>query len=101
MIAITGMLEHIESLLKTSKAEKIHCADHLHLVKCEFTIAWSNISAHASGNRYIILLDEKERMCTILLVYSKTDVQLSNETQRRESEIKNNYPDVTKYFTNI
>lgn len=101
LVAIKGMLHRIDSLLLTTKAEKIHSSDHLHLVKCEFAIAWLNESPHWSGNRYIILLNEKHRTCSILLLYAKSNVQWNNETQRRENEIRVNYPDIKKHFTDL
>lgn len=101
-VAIKEMLHRIDKLLLTTKAEKIHSANYLHLVKCEFAIAWLSQSPHKSGNRYIILLDEKNRTCSILLLYAKaTNIQWNNETQRRENEIRVNYPDIKKHFTGL
>ena len=101
LIAIEGMLQRIDMFLLTTKAEKIHCADHLHLLKCEFAIAWLSQSPHTSGNRYIALLDERNKTCSILLLYAKTDVKWANETQWRQSEIKSNYPELKKIFTGL
>jgi len=100
-IAIKNMLERIDIFLLTTKAEKIHSADYLHLVKCEFAVAWSNQSPHGSGNRYIVFLNEQSKTCNIILLYAKTDIQWKNETQRRENEIKINYPHIKRYFTGL
>lgn len=101
LIAIKGMLQRIDIFLSTTKAEKIHCVDHLRLIKCEFAIAWLNQSPHGSWNRYIVFLDEKLRTCNILLLYAKTDVQWKNETQWRENEVRTNYPHIKKHFTGL
>lgn len=96
---IKESLARIDTFLLTGKAEKIHSVDHIHLVKCEFAVAGSRQSPHGSGNRYIVLLDDDQKKCTILLLYAKTDVKWKNETTRREQEIKNNYPEIKKIFT--
>lgn len=48
--AIVASLEHINTFLLTSKAEKILSfhEENKYIVKCEFRVAGSNDSAHAS-----------------------------------------------------
>lgn len=97
--AIQWVTQRIEAFLQTSKAEKIHSCGSLHIVKCEFVVAWTKLSPHGSGNRYIVYMDQEKYECHILLVYAKTDVKWANETARWKSEIKKNYPTLTKDFT--
>jgi len=88
--------------LTTSKAEKIlsyHDADK-HIIKCEFRVVGTNESAHSSGNRYIIYLDEKLCECHILLLYSKDDYT-GQETAWWKNQIRENYPDIRKIFSGL
>jgi len=48
MNAINGMLSHIDRLVKTSLAKRIHISDKCYIAKCEFKIAWSNESPKTS-----------------------------------------------------
>jgi hypothetical protein len=97
--AIQWFTQRIETFLQTTKAEKIHSCGLFHIVKCEFAVAWTNLSPHASGNRYIVYMDEENHQCHILLVYAKTDVKWINETSRWRWEIKKNYPELLEKFS--
>lgn len=100
--AILASLEHVNTFLCTSKAEKIiscHEEDK-HLLKCEFRVVWSTDSAHASGNRYIVFLDEASHECHILLVYSKWDYS-GQETTWWKQQIKENYTDMRELFSSL
>ncbi|MFA6256590.1 MAG: hypothetical protein WC606_05470 [Candidatus Absconditabacterales bacterium] len=99
--AIQGVTARIEAYLQTTKAEKIHSCRSCHIVKCEFAVAGTQESPHGSGNRYIVHMDQENHECHILLVYAKTDVKGSNETNRRRGEIRKNYSSLTGKFTGI
>lgn len=92
------MLKRIEMFIMTSKAEKIHICNKWYIAKCEFKIAWSNESPKTSWNRIIIFVDQDKKEVKILLLYTKTDILWSNETARREKEIKENHKDIYKLF---
>lgn len=95
-------LYRIDQLLLTSKAEIITSCPSWMLIKCEFTVAGSNISAHASGNRYIIYQDQQTKVISILLLYAKTHVRKNQqETIRRKQEIKSNYPFIKNLFPEL
>jgi hypothetical protein len=99
--AILRELERVDRLLGlTDKAEKISIADRRCLIKLNFKIAGTNISAKSSGNRVIVLVDHTSFVCKILLVYSKNDISPPNETQKWMNIIKINYPDIWKMFYN-
>ncbi len=89
----------IYKYLTTTKVNKIHNCDTWYIAKCEFTIAWLNISTKASWNRIIVYVDEVNLETHILLLYAKTDVKWANETQWWEQEIKDNYKDIARLFS--
>ncbi len=96
--AINNVLSRIDSLIQTSKAEKIHICDNWYIAKCEFKIVWSNESPKTSGNRIIVYVDNKEMSVYILLLYTKTDVMWGNETAWREKQVKENFKDIVNLF---
>ena len=96
--AIEDILSRIEIFSRTAKVNKIHIAESCYIAKCEFTIAWSNISTHASGNRIIVFVDEEKLEVHILLTYAKTDFWSHNETQWWQTQIKENHKDIYKLF---
>lgn len=73
------------------------CSDFL-ICKTEFRIAKTNESRHASGNRCIIAVHKSKKIVKVLLVYGKTDVKGSRETEWWQSIIRENYPDYAEYF---
>lgn len=97
-IEINNMLSHIDTLLLSTKAEKIHICDTWYIAKCEFKIVWSNESAKNSWNRIIIFVDEERLEASILLIYAKTDILGHNETAWWEKEIKNNHRGIYELF---
>jgi hypothetical protein len=71
-------------------------SSHSQLIyKYEFRIAEQQVSAKASGNRMIILVDTSIRLIRVLLVYHKNNVRGSRETDWWKGEIKNNYPELS------
>ncbi|MDO8513071.1 MAG: hypothetical protein Q7S37_01035 [bacterium] len=99
--AILRELERVDRLLGfTDKAEKISVANGCCLIKLNFKIADTNISAKSSGNRAIVLVDHTSFVCKILLVYSKNEISPPNETQKWMNNIKLNYPAIWKMFYN-
>ena len=100
--AIYQELYRIDNFLKTTKAEIIVSCTQGDIIKCEFSIAGSHISAHTSGNRYIIYRNKETNTITILLVYTKDHIKKNQqETVRRKQEIKNNYDDIKHLFPNL
>lgn len=97
---IQYMISHLENFLMTTKVESIHRCDKGQILKCEFKIANSRESTKTSGNRTIVYHEFKTKICHILLVYSKTHFK-SNETSWWEKEIKENYKDLLKDFSNL
>ena len=100
--AICTQLSHIDSFLTTTKAERIcSCPEKKKfLLKCEFAVAGTRESPHASGNRYIVYLDEEKNECHILLLYAK-DHYSWQETNWWKQQIKENYPDMRELFTSL
>lgn len=99
--AILFELERIDNIIGMSdRVEKISVADGCSLVKLNFKIAGTNTSAKSSGNRAIVLVDQTNFTCKILLVYSKNQICSPNETQKWMSVIKINYFEIWKKFYN-
>lgn len=98
--AITFELGRIDYFfkLKTKKLEDICGNDSIRIIKLEFTVAKSNQSAHASGNRCIAVWDKKKNLVSILLVYGKTDLSGHNETAEWKGIIRDNYPEYSHLF---
>jgi len=61
------------------------------LVKLDFTIAGSNVSAKSSGNRVVAAVDTEKRVIKILLVYSKNDIAPPNETAKWKKMVASYY----------
>lgn len=86
----------VEHLFDKTIAERVHVSsDGIRAIcKTEFKIAGTQESRHGSGNRCIIALHAGEKLVRILLVYSKTDVKGSRETNWWEQVIKDAYPEL-------
>ncbi len=93
------MCNRVDKYLLTTKVEKIHICDTWYIAKCEFTIAWLNMSPKTSGNRFIAYIDEKNKTIMILLLYAKTDYSGKNETVWWEQTIKENYKEISNLFS--
>ena len=89
---------HIENMFRTKRVDLISAADGYRLLKLDFAIFGTKISPKSSGNRCILLLDDKQRLVRILLVYSKNDIPTHNETSEWKSIIKGQYKDVSTIF---
>jgi hypothetical protein len=92
--SVIAELERIDGLLKTDKADLISKEGDAKIVKTDFRVAGTKESAKTSGNRCIILVDEKQKTVKVLLIYSKTDLSGTNETAEWKSLVKKNYPEV-------
>jgi hypothetical protein len=94
---ITEEFEKIDFLFLKSIAEYItnKQADVV-ICKTEFRIHGTQESRHASGNRCIVAIHKNTNKVCVLLVYSKTDLDGSNETASWKSLVKENYPEYSK-----
>ncbi len=101
--AIFRLLENVDKLLGTKKLEIIHsCREgHRHIVKGEFSIAGTNVSAHASGNRFILFLDLESREVRLLLIYGKNDIVGAHETLWWQNEIKAYHSELVSFFPGL
>ena len=93
LIAIIAGLERIDTLLLTDRAETICDIHSIKIIKTKFKIAASKESAKTSGNRCIVAWHSDKRFVLILLIYGKTDVRGSRETDWWKSLIRDNYPE--------
>ncbi|MBP6866570.1 MAG: hypothetical protein KBC12_03465 [Candidatus Pacebacteria bacterium] len=96
--AIIEMLERIDSLLLTDKAETITDIGNIKIIKTKFRVFGTNESAKTSGNRCIVSADYTKREVRVLLVYGKTDLSGHNETAEWQKIIKTNYPEYKHLF---
>lgn len=90
--ALMREFQSFEILTQRSIAEVIHECDGIALYKTEFKVAGTKESRKTSGNRCIVALHRAEKRVNVLLVYAKTDVKGSRETDWWESEVRNAYP---------
>lgn len=98
-VAVVQECARIDTLIgQTEIAETIKCNGHFSLVKLNFKIAGTKDSAKTSGDRAIIFVDNQKRDCQILLVYSKNEICSPNETQKWQSAIKENFPEIWNVF---
>lgn len=95
---IIFMCEHIENMLKTQRADLIFTNGDYRLVKLDFAIFGTKMSPKKSGNRCILVVDDKLRLVRILLVYAKTDLPSKNETQQWKNIVREEYKDLAKIF---
>lgn len=89
---------HIENMLKTQRADLISVNGNYRLVKLDFAIFGTKVSPKKSGNRCILVVDDKLRLVRILLVYAKTDLPPKNETQQWKNIVREEYKDLAKIF---
>ncbi len=82
----------LDVLFQKSIAETIVQVGELKIAKVEFKIAGTEMSRHASGNRCIVASHGDVSEVRVLLVYCKTDVRGSRETEWWKSMIRDNYP---------
>lgn len=94
--AIKGMLARYDNLApnhisNTSKLDVIcPCGEYM-LIKLDFTIAGSNVSAKSSGNRVVAAVNSEQKLIKILLIYSKNDISQPNETVKWKRMVVENY----------
>jgi hypothetical protein len=74
-----------------SKLDIICPCNSYMIVKLDFTIAGSNVSAKSSGNRVVAAVDSEHKIIKILLVYSKNDLGPPNETAKWKNMVANYY----------
>ncbi|MFA6602248.1 MAG: hypothetical protein WCT01_00440 [Candidatus Shapirobacteria bacterium] len=96
--AIKEMLSRYDNLAPnhvstTSKLDIICPCNGSIIIKLDFAIAGSNISAKSSGNRVIAAVNQQQRVVRILLIYSKNDISPPSETSKWKKVISQNYPD--------
>jgi hypothetical protein len=91
--ALIAMYERVDNLLAKKRANIICDVAGVRIIKSEFSIVGSNVSAKASGNRCIAACVIEERTVRVLLVYSKNDISKRNETAEWKRLIIENYPE--------
>lgn len=97
--AIKATLVRIDNFLNTDKAEVIIDREDVKIIKAEFKIAGTEVSAKSSGNRYIVAWHKYDNVVFVLLVYGKTDISSkNNETAEWKNIIKTNYSKYKELF---
>ena len=86
--AIVLELKNVELLSDTNYFGKINIFENEYIAKGEFKIAGSKESKKSSGCRYIVKVNTKELTSEMLLIYHKSDVNMSNETVWWQDKIK-------------
>ena len=99
--AIKEMLARYENLVVGNKSNSskldiiCHCGEYI-IIKLDFTIAGSNVSAKSSGNRVVAAVDTIQKIIKILLIYSKNDIDQPNETVKWKRMVAENYDEFNK-----
>ncbi len=96
---ITSVCERIDNMLQYDRADLICAQNEYKLVKLDFAIEGSRISPKSSGNRCILFIDENKRLVRVLLVYSKNEICVPNETQKWKTVVKEQFSDIGKIFS--
>ncbi len=91
--ALVRQYQSIDVLFDRSIAEVIVHAESVKICKTEFTVAGTNQSRKASGNRCIVAINADSSQVSVLLVYHKNDLGGGNETTNWKRLIKKNYPE--------
>lgn len=97
--SVVAELERVDRLLQTDKADLISKVGDIKIIKTDFRVAGTKESAKTSGNRCIVLVDEKQKTCRLLLVFCKTDLSGVNETAEWKKLILTNYSETKKYLS--
>lgn len=91
--SIEEVLKRLFGLSQTSKIDLIKSNNGYSLLKFDFRIAGTKMSAKSSGNRMILFVDNETATLKILLVYHKGHFN-GNETVWWKEHMKSNYPDL-------
>ena len=97
--AIEFVLENIEQHILTDKAETIHASDAGRIIKLYFRVAGTKDSAKGSGNRAVVLLEDKLCVARVLLVYSKEEICEPNETAKWQKLVDDQFPEIMRKFS--
>lgn len=89
--AMVRQYQSIDVLFDRSIAEVITHRETVKICKTEFTVAGTNQSRKASGNRCIVAIHIDTSQVLVLLVYHKNDLGGGNETANWKRLIKENY----------
>lgn len=90
--SIVAEMARVEENIRYKKAETIHSGDNQRIIKYYFRVAQTQDSAKRSGNRVIALIDDIDKVVTILLLYSKNEITTPNETAKWQKQVKDNFP---------
>lgn len=74
-----------------SKLDVICPCNEYIIVKLDFTIAGSGVSAKTSGNRIVAAVCPEKKIIRILLVYSKNDIGPPSETAKWKNIVSQHY----------
>lgn len=95
--SIIEQLKRIHAIQDTMKVDELKRGSGCLLFKYDFSVAQSNISPKASGNRCVIFLDTANHLEQILLVYGKNDLPKNqHETQYILSVVEREFADIWK-----
>ncbi len=95
--SILEQLKRIHAIQDSMKVDELKRGSGCLLFKFDFTIAQSNISSKASGNRCIIFLDTEVHQQTILIAYGKGDKPKNqSESQWCLKTVEKQFPQLWK-----
>mgnify|MGYP001611645835 CR=1 FL=1 len=91
--ALVEEVQRAEALIgRNSYMETIVNVDCVRIIKMEFRVAGTHESRRMSGNCCIVALHSDTKTAFILLVYCKTDVRGSRETDWWREMVRDTYP---------
>lgn len=88
-------LKRVHSMQQAQQVDELKRGNNCKLFKYDFTIAQSNVSPKASGNRCVVFLDSQRHRQDVLMVYGKGDLpKNTNETQFIYKTIEDHFPEL-------
>lgn len=72
--SIFDSLRRLYGISSLQQVDELKAGDDCILFKYDFAVAQTNVSPKASGNRCVCVLDLKDKLITVLMIYSKTDL---------------------------
>jgi hypothetical protein len=92
-------LRRIHALQATQQVDELKSGSGCLLYKYDFTVAQSDVSPKASGNRCTVFLDIETHAQTIVLLYGKNDIPKNqHETSWVFATLQNEYKDIWDRF---
>jgi len=88
----------IDNVLQSQKADRICGHDGNEIIKLDFAVVGTHISARSSGCRIILMVNHNIKSVKILLVYDKHHTKVGKESVWWESIVRAEYDEVEALY---